>query len=102
MYLRKRTTEASLGGGEDLLEKQHQGGKLTARERVDALVDPGSFEETGMFAEHRATLFGMAGKTFPAGGVGAGGGWVGGPRGDLGGRAVRVAGRWAGEGGSGK
>src|SRR5260370_40411700 len=69
MYLRKRTTEASLGGGEDLLEKQHQGGKLTARERVEALVDPDSFEETGLFAEHRAALFGMAGKSFPADGV---------------------------------
>ena len=60
--LRKRTSEAMLGGGEDRLEKQRQGGKLTARERVDALVDPDSFEETGLFAEHRATLFGMAGK----------------------------------------
>jgi methylmalonyl-CoA carboxyltransferase large subunit len=67
--LRKRTSEEMLGGGEERLEKQHQGGKLTARERVDALVDPGSFEETGLFAEHRATLFGMAGKSFPADGV---------------------------------
>src|SRR5260370_438863 len=67
--LRKRTTEAMLGGGEDRLEKQHQGGKLTARERVEALVDPDSFEETGLFAEHRAALFGMAGKSFPADGV---------------------------------
>src|SRR5260370_3833348 len=68
--LRKRTTEAMLGGGEDRLEKQHQGGKLTARERVEALVDPDSFEETGLFAEHRAALFGMAGTSFPADGVG--------------------------------
>jgi methylmalonyl-CoA carboxyltransferase large subunit len=67
--LRKRTSEEMLGGGEERLEKQHQGGKLTARERVDALVDPGSFDESGMFAEHRATLFGMAGKNFPADGV---------------------------------
>ena len=44
-------------------------GKLTARERVEALVDPESFEETGLFAEHRATLFGMAGKEMPADGV---------------------------------
>ena len=51
------------------MEKQHKGGKLTARERVDALVDPDSFEESGLFAEHRATLFGMAGKDFPADGV---------------------------------
>jgi methylmalonyl-CoA carboxyltransferase large subunit len=67
--LRKRTGEEMLGGGEERLEKQHQGGKMTARERVDALVDPGSFEETGLFAEHRATLFGMAGRSFPADGV---------------------------------
>lgn len=67
--LRKRTSEAVLGGGAERLEKQHQGGKLTARERIEALVDAGSFEESGLFAEHRATLFGMAGKTFPADGV---------------------------------
>src|ERR1019366_1536302 len=67
--LRKRTSKAMLGGGKDRLEKQRHGGKLTARERVDALVDPGRFEETGLFAEHRATLFGMAGKNLPADGV---------------------------------
>ena len=67
--LRLRRAELELGGGEDRLEKQHKGGKLTARERVEALVDPDSFEESGMFAEHRATLFGMAGKDFPADGV---------------------------------
>jgi methylmalonyl-CoA carboxyltransferase 12S subunit len=67
--LRKRTSVAVLGGGAERLEKQHQGGKLTARERIEALVDAGSFEETGLFAEHRAALFGMAGKTFPADGV---------------------------------
>ena len=65
----KRTSKAMLGGGEDRLEKQHKGGKLTARERVEALVDPDSFEESGLFAEHRATLFGMAGKDLPADGV---------------------------------
>jgi len=67
--LRSRTAEATLGGGADRLEKQRKAGKLTARERVEALVDPGSFEETGMFAEHRATLFGMTGKSLPADGV---------------------------------
>ena len=44
-------------------------GKLGARERVQALVDPGSFQESGLFARHRATLFGMAEKEFPADGV---------------------------------
>jgi methylmalonyl-CoA carboxyltransferase large subunit len=67
--LRKRTSQEMLGGGSARLEKQHQGGKLTARERIDALVDAGSFDETGLFAEHRSTLFGMAGKNLPADGV---------------------------------
>lgn len=67
--LRQRTSEAMLGGGEERQEKQRQGGKLTARERIEALVDAGSFDETGLFAEHRATLFGMAGRNFPADGV---------------------------------
>jgi methylmalonyl-CoA carboxyltransferase large subunit len=67
--LRKRTSDEMLGGGEERMEKQHQGGKLSARERVAALVDAGSFEETGLFAEHRSTLFGMAGKSLPADGV---------------------------------
>ena len=67
--LRARTSKAMLGGGEARLAKQRQGGKLTARERVEALVDPDSFEETGLFAEHRAVLFGMEGKDLPADGV---------------------------------
>jgi methylmalonyl-CoA carboxyltransferase 12S subunit len=67
--LRKRRNKAMQGGGADKLEKQRKQGKLTARERIEVLVDPGSFEETGLFAEHRATLFGMAGKSFPADGV---------------------------------
>ncbi len=67
--LRKRSDHEMLGGGTARLEKQHQGGKLTARERIEALVDPGSFDETGLFAAHRATLFGMEGKSFPADGV---------------------------------
>src|SRR5215469_14849149 len=67
--LQRRRHKLMLGGGADKLEKQHQAGKLTARERIDALVDPGSFQETWLFAEHRATLFGMAGKNLPADGV---------------------------------
>ena len=64
--LRERTQRGSCwAAAPDRLEKQHKGGKLTARERVDALVDPGSFEEIGLFAQHRATLFGMAGKELP-------------------------------------
>jgi len=67
--LRRKREQAMLGGGEKKLEKQHSQGKLTARERIDAMVDPGSFEETGLFARHRAVLFGMADKELPADGV---------------------------------
>jgi methylmalonyl-CoA carboxyltransferase large subunit len=95
--LRKRTSEEMLGGGEARLEKQHQGGKLTARERVAALVDPGSFEETGLFAEHRSTLFGMAGKSFPADGVVTGAASVGGRLVHLASQDFTVSGGSAGE-----
>jgi propionyl-CoA carboxylase beta chain len=50
---------ALLGGGEERIKKQHEGGKLTARERVDLLLDPGSFVEIGRFVTHRCTDFGM-------------------------------------------
>ena len=95
--LRERTSKAMLGGGEDRLEKQHKGGKLTARERVDALVDPDSFEESGMFAEHRATLFGMAGKDFPADGVVTGAASVSGRLVHLASQDFTVSGGSAGE-----
>ena len=95
--LRERTSEAMLGGGEDRLEKQHQAGKLTARERVEALVDPDSFEETGLFAEHRATLFGMAGKDLPADGVVTGAASVGGRLVHLASQDFTVSGGSAGE-----
>src|SRR3974390_172848 len=67
--MRKKRTELLHGGGADKLEKHRAAGKLTARERVDALVDSGSFMETGLFAQHRATMFGMEGKETPADGV---------------------------------
>ena len=67
--LRRKREKMMLGGGADKLEKQRSQGKLTARERIDAMTDADSFEETGLFAQHRATLFGMAGKEFPADGV---------------------------------
>jgi len=67
--LRKRKKNLKQGGGPDRIAKQKEQGKLTARERVDALVDPGSFEEFGLFAEHRQTNFGLAGKVAPADGV---------------------------------
>jgi methylmalonyl-CoA carboxyltransferase large subunit len=64
-----KRAELELGGGAKRIEKQHAGGKLTARERVAWLADPGSFQEIGLFALHRATYFGMAGKKMPADGV---------------------------------
>src|SRR6516162_11952603 len=67
--LRKKKEHLRQGGGADRLAKQREQGKLTARERIDALVDPGSFEEFGLFAQHRQTQFGMAGKEVPADGV---------------------------------
>ena len=95
--LGKRTSIAMLGGGEARLEKQHQGGKLTARERVDALVDPDSFDESGLFAEHRATLFGMAGRDFPADGVVTGAATVSGRLVHLASQDFTVSGGSAGE-----
>jgi len=67
--LRAMRAELELGGGKERIEKQHESGKLTARERIAKLVDKGSFEEIGLFARHRATYFGMADKVLPADGV---------------------------------
>lgn len=67
--LRKKREQLQQGGGADRLAKQREQGKLTARERIDALTDPGTFEEFGLFAQHRQIHFGMAGKEVPADGV---------------------------------
>src|SRR5665648_10624 len=67
--LRARREEVIAGGGEKRHAKQHDSGKLTARERIAELVDPLSFEESGMLAEHRSTLFGMDTAILPADGV---------------------------------
>ncbi|AEH24274.1 methylmalonyl-coadecarboxylase, subunit alpha [Pyrococcus yayanosii CH1] len=56
-------------GGEEAIKKQHEKGKLTARERIELLLDPGSFVEIGMFVKHRATEFGMDKRELPADGV---------------------------------
>jgi len=57
--------QAALGGGESRIEAQHQKGKLTARERLDLLLDPGSFQEVDRYARHRHTDFGLSEKNFP-------------------------------------
>jgi propionyl-CoA carboxylase beta chain len=69
---------ARLGGGEKRIAAQHAKGKLTARERLDVLLDPGSFEETGMFVEHQCTDFGMGESKIPGDGVVTGSGTVNG------------------------
>ena len=61
--------EARLGGGEKAIEKQHARGKYTARERIDQLLDEGSFEELDMFVRHRCTNFGIDKKSFLGDGV---------------------------------
>ncbi len=57
--LRRRKAKAKEGGGAERIEQQHAKGKLTARERLDLLLDPGTFVETDPFVEHRASDFGM-------------------------------------------
>jgi len=95
--LRRKREKMMLGGGADKLEKQHSQGKLTARERIDAMVDPDSFEETGLFARHRSTLFGMADKEFPADGVVTGAASIGGRLVHLASQDFSVSGGAAGE-----
>lgn len=67
--LRTHRAAVELGGGQERIDKQHAAGKLSARERVEKLVDHGSFQEIGAFARHHATYFGMANKSMPADGV---------------------------------
>src|SRR5574344_1221190 len=64
-----RRTEAKLGGGEKRIDTQHSKGKLTARERIEVLLDEDSFEEFDMFVTHRCTDFGMQDKQFLSDGV---------------------------------
>ncbi|RMG48734.1 MAG: acyl-CoA carboxylase subunit beta [Acidobacteria bacterium] len=67
--LRRRLEEARAGGGPERVERQHAAGKLTARERIELLVDPGSFEETDALVVHRCTDFGMERRRIPGDGV---------------------------------
>ncbi len=69
---------ARAGGGERRAQAQHAKGKLTARERIELLLDPGSFEEYDMFVEHRCTDFGMEDQKVPGDGVVTGSGTVNG------------------------
>jgi propionyl-CoA carboxylase beta chain len=76
--LERRRAQARAGGGERRIAAQHAKGKLTARERIDVLLDEGSFEEFDMFVEHRATDFGMADNKIAGDGVVTGWGTING------------------------
>ena len=76
--LDQKRADARLGGGQKRIDAQHAKGKLTARERLDVLLDPGSFEEYDMFVTHRAVDFGMAETIIPGDGVVTGWGTING------------------------
>ena len=76
--LDKKRAHARLGGGKKRIDAQHAKGKLTARERIELLLDTGSFEERDMFVEHRNTDFGMEKQIIPGDGVVTGFGTVSG------------------------
>ncbi len=67
--LQDKIAEAKLGGGQQRIDKQHKKGKLTARERIEYLLDEGSFEESGILVTHRTTDFGMEKQQFYGDGV---------------------------------
>jgi methylmalonyl-CoA carboxyltransferase 12S subunit len=95
--LHARKKHIALGGGEQRIAKHHAAHKLTARERIEALVDPGTFQEIGAFYKHRCTQFGMAGKDVPADGVVTGCAMIGGRLVHLASQDFTVAGGSAGE-----
>jgi len=76
--LESRRASARIGGGQRRIDAQHKRGKLTARERLELLMDKGSFEEFDMFVEHRATDFGMDKSKISGDGVVTGWGTVNG------------------------
>ncbi|MEM9931607.1 MAG: carboxyl transferase domain-containing protein, partial [Bacteroidota bacterium] len=76
--LAAKLAEAQLGGGQARIEKQHAKGKLTARERIHLLLDPGTFEEVGALVTHRTQDFGMQNEVYYGDGVVTGYGMVAG------------------------
>jgi acetyl-CoA carboxylase carboxyltransferase component len=74
--LARLEAELKAGGGEKAVQKQHESGKLTARERLDLFFDKGTFQETDLFVQHRSTNFGMDKVAIPADGVVTGFGQV--------------------------
>ncbi|OYX62070.1 MAG: methylmalonyl-CoA carboxyltransferase, partial [Rhizobiales bacterium 32-66-11] len=76
--LESRRSIAALGGGVKRIDAQHARGKLTARERIELLLDRGSFEEFDTFVQHRCVDFGMENQKIPGDGVVTGWGTVNG------------------------
>src|SRR5690606_32571708 len=76
--LEEKRAQARAGGGQKRMDAQHARGKLTARERIEVLLDPNSFEEYGMFVEHRCNDFGMADNRISGDGVVTGSGTING------------------------
>ena len=76
--LNKKKEEALIGGGLDKVEKQHKQNKLTARERIEILLDSDSFEEYGLYVEHRCSDFGMEKEKISGDGVVTGSGTING------------------------
>ncbi len=76
--LEEKRAAAAMGGGQKRIDRQHAKGKLTARERIELLLDPGTFEEWDMFVEHRCVDFGMDQESIPGDGVVTGYGTVNG------------------------
>ena len=76
--LEEKRAAARLGGGQRRIDSQHAKGKLTARERIEVLLDDGSFEEYDMFVEHRSVDFGMDEQKVPGDGVVTGWGTING------------------------
>jgi methylmalonyl-CoA carboxyltransferase large subunit len=95
--LRKKREHLQQGGGPDRLAKQREQGKLTARERIAGLVDADTFEEFGLFSQHRQVEFGMAGREIPADGVVTGAGCIDGRLVHLASQDFTVLGGSAGE-----
>src|SRR4029077_11684808 len=76
--LEEARAAAELGGGQQRIDAQNAKGKLTARERLELLLDPGTFEECDMFVEHRCSDFGMGEQRVPGDGVVTGYGTING------------------------
>ncbi len=95
--LNQRKEKLQLGGGQERLDRQHEAGSLSARERIGVLLDQDSFQEAGIFAKHRCTNFGMTDKEMAADGVVTGAGSINGRLVHIASQDFTVAGGSAGE-----